>query len=141
MSRIINFTPHDIKIISESGEETVFQASGKIVRAATGEQRRIRIENFDHEVVNPPIFCCQPADFPPVSPDTESVIVSMPVKQWVHQQQLAPSSDLKPITNNKTIVQVLGPDTGPLSSIRDENGQVTGVKRLIYYGMCFWPLS
>lgn len=127
VTKLINLTPHEIKIQSKYGDSNI-PASGQVARVQQEPAVQIGIIGNDDgscvpiAVVHPPIFgAVQWPDF-----DTKKysgAIVSMLVGQAVR----ALPEDQRPE------FAVFVPDTGPDSVIRDEEGRIEAVSRLVVY--------
>ena len=107
---IINLTPHDVHIYDETGKTIIrtYPASGTVARVRStteivGEVDGIEIARTTFGEIE---------GLPDPQPDTK-YIVSLLVLQAVGGKR----DDL------------LGPDTGPGSVVRDESGQIIGVRR------------
>jgi len=107
---MINYTPHDVTVRSESGGEFMFQASGRVARVATTPVHAadylgcpcVRVEYGDAEL---------PAG------ETGPCIVSTMFADAYRRQ------------HGDDGVELFVPDSGP-SAIR-ENGQIVAVRALI----------
>ena len=134
---IVNCTPHDVHI--------AYDIDGKQYQVTVPARREhtLRVEPTPQTIVGTvAIYQCdkggqRTAEYAvplltapsfvalggtPPPPDTAAVLVSMPVGQF-----LATRPDLLPRT------RVLGPDTGPGSVVRDDNGQIVAVRKLLFY--------
>jgi len=111
MIKVINLTPHDVVIVNENGEEIKrYPASGNVARVNTqseliGEVDGIQVVRTKYGDVD---------GLPDKKPDTV-YLVSLVVAQALR--------------GSRTDVYV--PDTGPGSVVRDDKGQIIGVKRLM----------
>jgi len=111
MLKVINLTPHDVVIVDDSGKEIKrYLASGQVARVNTqaepiGEIDGIQVVRTKYGDVD---------GLPDKQPDTV-YLVSLVVAQALR--------------GSRTDVYV--PDTGPGSVVRDDKGQIIGVKRLM----------
>jgi hypothetical protein len=107
MAKLINLTPHEITIISEEGDFRL-TPSGEVARATSttevvGEVNGIEVVKSTFGSVT---------GLPEPAEDT-IYIVSLLVLQALKGQR----------------TDVVGPDTGPESAVRDADGRIVGVKR------------
>jgi len=107
---IVNLTPHDVRIYDAEGKNVIrtFPASGTVARVKStteivGEVDGIAVAKSTFGEIE---------GLPAPQPGTK-YIVSLLVLQAAARQR----DDL------------IGPDTGPGSVVRDENGQIIGVRR------------
>jgi len=111
MLKVINLTPHDVVIVDDSGKDIkLYLASGQVARVNTqaepiGEIDGIQVVRTKNGDVD---------GLPVKQPDTV-YLVSLVVAQALR--------------DSRTDVYV--PDTGPGSVVRDDKGQIIGVKRLM----------
>lgn len=111
--KIINLTPHEISIISESGEVVRrYPASGQIARAASTTEI---IGELDGVPVARQQFG-EVSGLPDPEPGTV-YLVSLVVGQAMKGQR----DDL------------YGPDTSPDGAVRDDDGRIIGTRRLVKY--------
>ncbi len=108
MAKLVNLTPHEINIISEEGIELRLPPSGEVARATSsteevGEVNGIKVVKSTFGSVT---------GLPEPVEDT-IYIVSMLVLQALKGAR----------------TDVVGPDTGPESAVRDADGKIIGVKR------------
>jgi len=109
--KIVNLTPHDVVIVNDNSEEIKrYPASGQVARVNTqaepiGEVDGIQVVRTKYGDVD---------GLPDKQPDTV-YLVSLVVAQALR--------------GSRTDVYV--PDTGPGSVVRDDKGQIIGVKRLM----------
>lgn len=114
----LNFTPHKITVVFDN-DEVVIPSSG-IARLTTKPQ--VRLEDVSAQI-GLPIFT--PQDFTGVTglPTSESkfvnVIVSMPVAEYLH--------------DTRWLGHIFSPDSGPDSAVRDADGNIKAVRRLVMY--------
>lgn len=107
--KIINLTPHDVVIISEGKEKKIYPKSGKMARVATnsvvvGEVDGVAIVSQKYGEV----------DGLPEPKAGTLYIVSMVVRLALPDRE-----------------DLISPDTSPQSTIRDENGQIIGVRQFV----------
>jgi len=103
--RVVNCTPHVITLIGEDGESTTFPPSGMVPRVAVTRE---------------------PVDGPlPMVRTTYGEVEGLP----------DPAPDTLYIVSNVVLTalggsrpDVIAPDTGPHSAVRDEAGQIVGVR-------------
>jgi len=106
--KLVNLTPHEIRVVGEDGEERlVIPPSGKVARVRT-EQTTVG------QVNNIPVVRTMYGDVEGLPEPSENTlyIVSTLVAQAV------PYRD-----------DVVAPDTSPNGVVRDEEGRIIGVKR------------
>ncbi len=112
MTRIINLTPHDLNIFDESGQQILatIPASGQVARVQTKQTV------IDHITVDGISISVVKTEFGYVEglPEPQEDIVYI-VSSLVAQAVNRPD--------------VLAPDTGPQSAVRDEEGRIVGVRR------------
>lgn len=110
--KVVNLTPHDVNIVNDNGEVIrTYPATGTVARVASSASKVREIDGVD-------VVSTEFGDvdgLPPQSSDTV-YIVSMLVAQ-----ALSDRTDL------------IAPDTGPQSVVRDDKGQIIGVKRFARY--------
>lgn len=110
--KIINLTPHDVNIINDSGEVIrTYPATGTVARVTSSASK---VREIDGVAVVSTEFG-EVEGLPTQSSDTV-YIVSMLVAQ-----ALPDRTDL------------IAPDTGPQSVVRDDKGQILGVRRFAQY--------
>ena len=111
MENIVNLTPHPLTLYGEKGEEiATIPASGEVARVST-----IAAET-GREVLGAPVVSQRPG---PVTglPDPEegtTYVVSLFVRQALEGRP-----------------DVVAPDTGPESAVRDGAGRIMGIRRWI----------
>src|SRR5690606_41465784 len=111
MFKVINFTPHDVVIVNDSGKEIKrYPASGNVARVNThaeliGKLDGIQVVRTKYGDVD---------GLPDKQSDTV-YIVSLVVAQ----------------ASRGTRTGVYVPDTGPGGVVRDDKGQIIGVRRLM----------
>jgi len=110
---IINLTPHDITVETASGERITFSRSGQIARV-------------EMETVVVP----SPVDDIPAVVTRPRGIVGLPEPQpnTIYLVSGVVLSALEAMGADR--VDVVAPDTGPESAIRDEAGRIIAVRRL-----------
>ncbi len=108
MAKLTNLTPHEINIISKEGIELRLPPSGGVARASATSEIVAEVNGI--EVVKPTFGSV--TGLPEPAEDT-IYIVSMLVLQALKGQR----------------TDVVGPDTGPESAVRDTDGRIVGVKR------------
>lgn len=104
---IINLTPHDINIISDNTIRTITK-SGKIARI---DSRSVLLMHVDNIPVNKTVFG-DIIDLPDPKPDTIYLVSAMVLDKVVNRSD------------------VFSPDTGPDSVVRNDSGNIIGVKFL-----------
>ena len=109
--KVINLTPHDVVIVDDDGNEIKrYPASGQVARVNSkadpiGELDGIQVVRTKYGDVD---------GLPDKQPNTV-YLVSLVVAQAL----------------GKSRTDVYVPDTGPGSVVRDDKGQIIGVKRLM----------
>lgn len=108
---VVNLTPHDVRIVNEAGEVVkIYPKTGQVARI---DSKQVSNGDIDGVPCVKTAFTA-PIDLPaPV--DGTIYIVSLVTAQN------CPRPDL------------VAPDTGPGSVVRDEAGQIIGVKRFTVY--------
>ena len=131
--RMLNLTPHDINVMVKGGE-VIFKASGAVARVVTetvkcrsmavwkgGEGPDDVVGSDALGVVPIPVVRVQHGGVEglvfPIKAG-KPVLVSMFVAQVMREQGM-------------NTERVFYPDTGPESAIRDEDGRIIGVRRLV----------
>ncbi|HID70038.1 MAG TPA: hypothetical protein EYP35_06165 [Desulfobacterales bacterium] len=137
----INLTPHEITIYHEEGVLKI-PPSGHVARVITAntEAAPVTIRN-DSKNVKIPTVKREPKglDLPP--PDkfinnpkgvaSVTLLVSAMVGEYIAQHGL-PAQWID-LLREGVVVTVAAPDTGPDSVVRDENGRIIGVRRLVVF--------
>lgn len=103
--RVVNCTPHVITLIGKDGESTTFAPSGLVPRVA------VTLEPVDGPLPMVRTHYGAVDGLPRPSPNTLYIVSNV---------VLAALSGSRP--------DVIAPDTGPQSAIRDEAGQIIGVR-------------
>jgi len=142
--KFVNLTPHEIKIVGEDGKEKlVIPPSGRVARVKT-EQKVVGYLNgipvvkteFGEVMIDDKPFndgetfiCNNCKHFINNFGECAGSMVK-PVEQCEHQEPIdyyiVSSLVAQSLRRRKDIV---APDTSPQSVVRDENGQIIGVKR------------
>lgn len=108
MKKLINLTPHEIKIVDEKGDvKLIIPPSGKVARVKTRQEVVGRID--DIPVVKTVL---EGIEGLPEPKEGHIYIVSSLVAQNVKDRD-----------------DVIAPDTSPQGVMRDEKGNIIGVKR------------
>ena len=107
--KIINLTPHDVKLFHE-GQEHVFLKPGTIARVTSKSE-------FSHSVNGLPVHRTIYGEVENIPKPQEGVIyiVALLVAQVLGNSR----------------VDIVCPDTGPDSAVRDEKGLIAGVRRVM----------
>jgi len=110
--KVVNLTPHDVNIVNEAGEIIAsFPKSGIVARVATTKQVVGEIDGIPIKAVKYGAIENLP------EPDGESMfIVSMVVASAASARD-----------------DLICPDTAPDATVRDKNGQITGVRNFARY--------
>lgn len=108
--RIINLTPHQVTVRTESGDR-VFEPSGQVARVAVTSVQTDEIDGI-------PVFEQTFGDIEGLPDPEEGTIylVSMMVRQAAQEQ-------------GRT--DVVSPDTSPQGAIRNEQGQIVAVRGFV----------
>ena len=129
VKKLVNLTPHSIKIVYDDGHEIEIPPCGAVVRAESKPQTKIgrMCGQLDDDSLAIEVWSPQKFDTAIKWPDnlpktTDAVIVSMVVGEKV--RAAAESGMTVPYL-------VLSPDSGP-TAIREE-GQIVAVRRLVLY--------
>lgn len=110
--KIVNLTPHTVNVCDESGSVVrSIEPSGKVLRLPTrayaaGELDEIPLVRLSYE---------EPEDLPPVENDTVYIVSSLMIEPLARMGRR----------------DFVAPDTSPGSVVRDDEGRIIGVKRLI----------
>jgi len=125
---LINLTPHDIHVYLSETEKTTIPRSSKVARVRQAPAVQCRELHSEYGLDKPVSVMQAPVFLGVEWPDFEfsdfsGVVVSMVVGQAV---QKMPASERPPVA-------VFGPDTSPSAVIRDQEGQIKGVTRLLAY--------
>ena len=107
--KIINLTPHDVKIF-HNGQERVFPNSGVVARVTSKSE-------FSHSVNGLPVHKTIYGDVENIPKHQDGVIY---IVALLVAQVLA-----------GTRADIVCPDTGPDSAVRDNKGLIVGVKRFM----------
>jgi len=113
---VINLTPHDLILFDEQGEEEIarIEKSGRVARVETQATVIEEVEIDGHTVPIVKTSYGKIADLPE-SREGTMYVVSIVALQAVRSDR----SD------------VVAPDTGPQSVVRDAGGQIRGVRRFM----------
>lgn len=115
---LTNLTPHDVCIITESGQKVTVLSYG-VLRLKEQRTKEEQIHD-DITVVSAPVYTG--VDRPKlIEDDMTDIIVSMPVAQYMIQQP------------EWAHLRIFCPDTGPHGAVRDKDGRIVGTKRLVQY--------
>jgi len=109
MENIINLTPHDVKLF-HNGQEHVFLKSGTIARVTSKSE-------FSHDVNGFPVHRTSYGEVENIPKPQDGVIY---IVALLVAQVLA-----------GTRTDIICPDTGPDSAVRDDKGLIAGVKRFM----------
>lgn len=111
--RLVNLTPHDIAVFSGNGEKVVIPKSGQAVRVTSSAVPISYVLAGSLEI---PLVETRFGDIeglPAPEPGVLYVVSALAAQAAVAQGR----------------VDVVAPDTGPESAVRDENGNIVGVRR------------
>ncbi len=114
----LNLTPHDVVVIV-GDEITRFPRSDQIARLISDEQHSCPTvsEQVGVPVYSAPVF----GDITGLPNNTMvDIIVSLPVAQYLQH-------------TNSWCGRIFSPDTGPGQAVRNQDGQIIGVQRLILW--------
>jgi len=129
MEKVLNLTPHDVVIYKDNKPVAVFPSAGsirlteKIKEASPVAGIPTVVTEFDGvSVVLSQDFCTQVQD--------AVVIVSLPVLQATKENPFI-LEKIKKVLNDKNVnlKAIVAPDTGNDSVVKNEKGQIIGVKR------------
>lgn len=118
INKIINLTPHEIKIVGEDGEAiATFPPSGKVARV---QQESVEIPEMTKKLGGIKVVKTEYKEIDNLPPKEEGkiYIVSVVVLQALKQRGIERND-------------VVAPDTGPESVVRDFQGNIIGVKRFM----------
>jgi hypothetical protein len=106
---IINLTPHEITIYNDNEVVKVYPPSGTIVRARSestpaGELDGVPVVEF--------VFTADLDNLPEPAADTIYIVSTLAIQALPHPRY-----------------DVVAPDTGPESAIRDAAGKIVGIRR------------
>lgn len=110
MLNLVNCTPHVIRVVRENGEVLELQPSGITVRVNTAQEQVGEINGI-------PVMTTRFVDIQLPEPQENTVYVVSTVTLQACRSLGISRPDL------------VSPDTGPQSVVRDENGQVVGIRR------------
>lgn len=113
MKKIINLTPHDINIYDLQGNCSIIPKSGIIARIKMEYEDAPSIKS-EYGII--PVVskkCREVEHLPQPSENTVYVVSTIVLKELGHRQD------------------VIAPDTGNHSCIRDDNGKILGVTRFL----------
>lgn len=126
---LINWTPHAITVLNENDE--IILAIKPFGYVARLKNKDIPGNDLNINGFSVPVVCkTQFTGFlePPLI-DIKNVIVSMPVADYL--LDLYVNSDIGSI--HRKYRNIFIPDSGPQSAVRDKEGQIIGVRRLVQY--------
>jgi len=110
--KIVNLTPHEISVLLPDGTTRKIAPSGKVARVATTTQDAGSLEGI------------------PVVRQTYGAVEGLPEPQegTVYIVSALVLSAVKALGGR---TDVYAPDTGPQSAVRDDQGRIVAVRRLI----------
>lgn len=108
---LVNLTPHEIRIRKPDGSELIVPPSGQVARVKMKETRAGHLDGI------------------PIIQRTPDKVEGIPSPQ-PHVFYLVSSIVMEAAKR----LDVLAPDTGP-TAIRDENGRIVAVTRLVEYSI------
>ena len=112
--RFVNLTPHEVTLIRDDSTKITVEPSGTICRLETENDPTPQLTLSGIPVHTVPVYT-EVSNLP--DPENGTVyIVSLLVIQNINYSERQ---------------DVVAPDTGPESSVRDENGRIIGVKKLL----------
>lgn len=111
--KLVNHTPHAITLIKEDGGQIVIPPSGTVARVETTQRRLPSIEVEGEHF--------------PVSNNAHGEITGLPD---IQEGQLVIVSSMV-LDKNHTRYDLIAPDTGNDSVVRDTNGRIIGVRGFI----------
>lgn len=122
-SIIVNLTPHDVVVQLSDESSVVYPVlmvadKPQIARVISNEQQLVEKLENGVEVFDRPLYT-RVEGLPTNS--RQDIIVSQLVAEYLHNNLMWMNA------------RVYIPDTGPESAIRNENGVIVAVKRLIWY--------
>ena len=106
----INCTPHTIRVVRENGEVIEIAPSGITVRVNT-------VQEIVRDIDGIPVVATRFTDVQLPEPQEKTICIVSTVTLQACRELGIQRDDL------------VAPDTGPQSVIRDENGQVVGIRR------------
>ena len=131
---LINLTPHAVTIFLSDTESVTVPSAGELRLASTPgtvkDARPLLVDGRAVPVIGAQEFtgldeqCAGIAKFRACS-SRDSVLVSLPVATWLRQNYLAPPHG----------ITVYTPGTGPATVVRNDKGQIVGVKALEFHGV------
>jgi len=110
MTNLVNMTPHALNLVG-NGDAVTLQPSGIVLRAVSSATVTDTVNGF---AVSRQVFSMDLDTLPDPQPDTVYVVSTLVLHV------------LKSL--NLTRVDFVSPDTSPASVVRDDKGQVVGVK-------------
>ena len=120
---LINMTPHNLSVCPEGGSLIFYPKTGMVARLMSKKQKQI-----GKLTDGSPVF--EPQEFNGVIPHTpflaegyRGAIVSMPTADWLKRT----------MPEGWRHCEVYCADTGPEGVIRNENGDISGTRRLVRY--------
>jgi hypothetical protein len=119
MSRIVNLTPHAIVVFIEDAKTTTYPSEG-VIRAKTTQMPMGNVPNTEIPLVSMPVITGIDNEDLLLKHSNDDIIVST----------LAAEAISKFTTFSNTIYV---PDSGPLSAVRTDEGQIVGVRRLMVF--------
>lgn len=116
----VNLTPHTVNIHKPSGEIVTVEPSGLVMRADPITEEARSIDGIPLIKMRLGTCAVHGSGTLPVDRSTACYLVSLIALRQLEQQLTAPQ-----------LLQYFAPDTGPESVVRDSEGRIVGVKRLI----------
>lgn len=114
--KVVNLTPHNITIVMDSGKVDI-PPSGTVVRVTTVDTPKgtVNIDGIDVPVITTTFTTVD--GLPDPQPDTIYLVSTIVLSQL---KQLGIVRD-----------DLFAPDTSPTGAVRNDAGQIIGVKRLV----------
>ena len=114
MKKIVNLTQNDVVLVMEDGSKVTFEKSGKVARIVEEISRTYSEDEIGYPLLRKE-FGGVDSEFAIGRERKDTVfIVSLPGLQCLKHRN-----------------DIISPDTGPDSVVRDEEGRIIGVKRFM----------
>lgn len=122
--KVLNLTPHDVHVLNDDGSILLtYPKSGQQARMISKPQVSVDCDLGDVPMVSAQRWSNVDQSVE-IDPEVTHLLVSMPVGDFIARSH---------ISNKYWNYTIIGPDTGPQSAVRDQNGRIVGTRRLVLY--------
>lgn len=125
LDQAVNLTPHDVVLVGADGKPTrTFPASGEVLRVNFSKGKKHTVEMSDGTSVT--LETAPRATLSTNMLQLTGAVQSSP--GWIVSSMVADA-----IYESMGGIELFCPNTGPGSVVRDDSGQIVGVKELLWY--------